>query len=188
MKAPIAATNEPDWIAALLPGVTGTMEVLDGEDVEIAVEPALVVPLPVEPVGVDVDVADAAPPDETTMPPPWDGERPPPDEAMPVVTAASDERDEAPLEMAAPESVVAVEAVEETAVEETAVVGTAESVLDVGAIDEEELFGVVGMVEEDAGADDDDDDATALQERSNNGFKSVPTMPKLGFGTDGSES
>jgi len=168
---PNAAKSDPVRIAALL-GVVLTVgePEPDWETVGVVTEvPLLPVPVPVGVAAVPLDEA-------TTIPPPWDGESPPPEETTPEsVPVAAVERDEAALETsedADPESV---------GLEEGLGIGEV-----VGAEDSDEpseVVGleaalVVGLVE------------ISLQERSNNGppLKSLPTIPKLGLGVDGSAS
>jgi len=148
-----------------------------GVEVEVAdaVLPAITeVPFePVRPVGAAPDpvVAEVPP-----IPTPWEGERPPPEEATPVAEAAV-EREEAALETE-PEA--------EDSEDPDEVVADGEAA-------PEEVVPDPEITELDAtGADEDDEgvEETSLQERSNNGvvLKVEPTIPKLGEGTDGSAS
>jgi len=170
-RAPNATTNETVRREAL-PGVS----VADGETVGFeTVGVVTEVPLfPLDPVGVE-----GAPDEAPTIPPPWDGESPPPDETRSPELAA-EEADEAALEISDPESVgVALEAGLEVTT-----VGTAESVAGVGAEEEPEPWCVVGI--EEAGVVV--SGFGASQERSKLGFRLPSTIPKLGFGVDGSAS
>jgi hypothetical protein len=120
------------------------------------------------------------------MPTPWDGERPPPEEAMRVAEAA-EEMEEAALETeeAYPEAEDPEEAGTEVLGEEASLL---EDDPDPDPVDGVELDATAEVEEDPDEAEDEEE--TSLQERSNNGvvLKVEPTIPKLGEGVVGSAS
>lgn len=171
--APNAAMMDPERVAPLL-GLTVWTPV--GVEVGDGVPDATIVPF--VPVGAAPDPLDGDPP----MPAPWEGERPPPDEASSVAEARV-ERDEAALEREG--------APDDSDPDEPVVVGEASLVTDVDPDpDPEDGVELAWDADEEATEDADEDEATALQERSYSGvvLRVLPTSPKLGAGTVGSES
>ena len=146
--------------------------------------------VPVNPVEAALDETVLLDP-ELPLPPPWDGERPPPEETM-LVAEAAEEREEAPLatEETEPEAEAEIEPETEAEIE----LETDDALLWEDEPDPEDPVGVElddgAEVEEDPPDEADDEPETALQERSNNGvvLKVEPTIPKLGEGTVGSAS
>jgi len=181
-----AATMDADPRAALLPTAMTEVEDPAVDEVGVGVLPATTeVPfVPVSPVGAAPDPA-VVPEPEPPMPTPWDGERPPPEEAM-LVAEDAEEREEAGL---VPEETYP-EAAEDSELAVTeALLWEEDPDTDPDPEDAVELD-ATAEVEDPDEAEDEELEETALQERSNNGvvLKVEPTIPKLGEGTVGSAS
>jgi len=190
-----AATTDAEPRAALL--LTAITDVDDAavDEVGAGMLPATTdVPFaPVSPVGAAPDPA-VVPEPEPPMPTPWDGERPPPEEAM-LVAEAAEEREEAPLEWE--EAALVTEEAYPEAAEDSELAVTEEALLwedepdpETDPEDAVELDATAEVEEDPDEAEDEELEETAEQERSNNGvvLKVEPTIPKLGEGTVGSAS
>lgn len=188
------ATMDTEPRAALLATVMAEVEDAAVDEVGVGVLPVTTeVPFePVSPVGAAPDPT-VVPDPELPMPTPWDGERPPPEEATSVAEAA-EEREEAPLERE--EAALVTEETYPEAAEESELAVTEEALLwedepdpDPDPEDAVELD-ATAEVDDDPDEAEDEELETAEQDRSNNGvvLKVEPTIPKLGEGTVGSAS
>lgn len=166
--APTAAMKDPVKAGALLAGTLVLVEVGLGVPVLIT-EPLDDGDVPVA-MTVDWIVVGTI-----GIPPPWDGESPPPDDTGALVdSAGEDESDES--------------AVEDGLDSDPDPDPEPDPDVEVGLTLAEADFDAEAEVEE--GVDDLEDDDTSLQDKSNNGLvlKVDPTIPKLGEGIVGSES
>lgn len=180
-----AATIDAEPRAALLPTASTEVDAGVVDDVGVGVLPATTeVPFdPVSPVGAAPDPA-VVPDPEPPMPTPWDGERPPPEEAMSVAEAA-EETEEATLEREetdadAEDSELAMEVLEGASLWED----------EPDPVDGVELEATAEVEADPDDAEDEEPEETSLQERSKRGvvLRVEPTIPKLGEGVVGSAS